>query len=121
LLTIQIKPESLGVSGLFEPNNTQVSETDMIDCFNASLLNSGRRYIAWLFDLEAAQICNCRSSETQDAAAVQAEDRRQTLSKELHRPTLAIDECHVPFGEARGVLFHSDYESCDESEVLAAV
>lgn len=96
---------------------------DEICLFNASLLNGGRYYVRALFegmverlqhDLTEAHDDDRLHYKVRDAI----QNQHDALSIELDRPTLALDECHVPSYEASGMLFHSDYKNWRREDVL---
>jgi hypothetical protein len=88
---------------------------------NASLLNGGQFYVDALFRCEVEKIQNCDDGDNDDnleEARMGTVNRHDKLAQELHQPTLAIDECHMPLSEANGMLFHSDYEIWKQEDVL---
>jgi len=100
---------------LFDTRPNDPKKLEQYECeiriFNSSLLNGGQRYVDSLFEKEVTVLHQqlCEGGELEDIRK-QIWDRHHELSTKLNRPTLAIDECHMPLSEATGLLFHSDYK-----------
>jgi hypothetical protein len=108
---------------LFAPDKLAEVE-DEIRLFNASLLNGGQFYVRSLFEREVEKLQNdLTEAHGDDGGNLQKAlgaivKRHDALSRELNRPTLAIDECHRPLNEAIGMLFHSNYKTHKQEDVL---